>query len=259
MLTHCPRAFTRKSSVGSSPNGLVGSEKSRWTGRGPESPTRTAGPSSIIRAGEKSWDLIANIATAHRRFAAWTKASLWRRLHRAALDELGARGELDWTQRSSTPRPRAKRGSLTGPGRSRQVGQQAAWLSEAQGIPLAVAISGANVHAGPFKPPLLGLSAICCRRGPRRRPVWGRADKAHFSAQHLAWVRSRGLIPCIARPGHRARRVHGDRVVHTSSLLHTADMAAPEMSRRVHLTPRRDNAMRTRSRYRMPDEHPYAT
>lgn len=36
-------------------------------------------------------------ATAHRRFSAWTKVGVWRRLHRAVLDELGARGELDWT------------------------------------------------------------------------------------------------------------------------------------------------------------------
>ncbi|GAA0909115.1 hypothetical protein GCM10009574_101500 [Streptomyces asiaticus] len=36
-------------------------------------------------------------ATAHRRFSAWTEAGLWRRLHQAVLDELGARGELDWT------------------------------------------------------------------------------------------------------------------------------------------------------------------
>ncbi|MFE0439167.1 transposase [Streptomyces nigra] len=34
-------------------------------------------------------------ATAHRRFAAWTKAGVWARLHRLVLDELGARGELD--------------------------------------------------------------------------------------------------------------------------------------------------------------------
>ncbi|MFJ4871380.1 transposase [Streptomyces sp. NPDC088757] len=32
-------------------------------------------------------------ATAHRHFTVWTEAGLWRRLHRAALDELGARGE----------------------------------------------------------------------------------------------------------------------------------------------------------------------
>ncbi len=36
-------------------------------------------------------------ATAHRRFSAWTEAGLWRRLHRAVLDELGAGGELDWS------------------------------------------------------------------------------------------------------------------------------------------------------------------
>lgn len=36
-------------------------------------------------------------ATAHRRFSAWTEVGLWRRLHRVVLDELGARGEMDWT------------------------------------------------------------------------------------------------------------------------------------------------------------------
>jgi transposase len=36
-------------------------------------------------------------ATAHRRFSVWTETGLWRRLHRAVLDELGARGELDWS------------------------------------------------------------------------------------------------------------------------------------------------------------------
>ncbi|MFI9719720.1 transposase [Streptomyces sp. NPDC052396] len=44
-------------------------------------------------------------ATAHRRFIAWTKAGLWRRLHRAVLDELGARGELDWTSVIIDARP----------------------------------------------------------------------------------------------------------------------------------------------------------
>ncbi|MFC9624010.1 transposase [Streptomyces sp. NPDC056930] len=36
-------------------------------------------------------------STAHRRFSVWTKGGLWRRLHQAVLDELGARGEVDWT------------------------------------------------------------------------------------------------------------------------------------------------------------------
>jgi transposase len=36
--------------------------------------------------------------TAHRRFSQWTKAGLWRRLHRAVLDELGSHGLIDWSR-----------------------------------------------------------------------------------------------------------------------------------------------------------------
>ena len=50
-------------------------------------------------------------ATAHRRFTVWTEAGLWRRLHRAVLDELGARGEVDWTSAIvDAAAVRAKRG-----------------------------------------------------------------------------------------------------------------------------------------------------
>ncbi len=37
-------------------------------------------------------------ATAHRRFVAWTQAGLWRRLHRAVLDRLGAQAAIDWSR-----------------------------------------------------------------------------------------------------------------------------------------------------------------
>ncbi|MEN8654107.1 transposase [Streptomyces sp. 21So2-11] len=51
-------------------------------------------------------------ATAHRRFTVWTEAGLWRRLHRAVLDELGALGELDWTSAIvDAASVRAKRGA----------------------------------------------------------------------------------------------------------------------------------------------------
>ncbi|MFE3830255.1 transposase [Streptomyces sp. NPDC059092] len=36
-------------------------------------------------------------STAHRRFTVWTEVGLWRRMHRAVLDELGVRGAVDWT------------------------------------------------------------------------------------------------------------------------------------------------------------------
>jgi hypothetical protein len=36
--------------------------------------------------------------TAHRRFSEWSRARVWARLHRLVLDELGARGDLDWSR-----------------------------------------------------------------------------------------------------------------------------------------------------------------
>ena len=76
-------------------------------------------------------------------------------------------------------------------------------LSVAQSVPLAVAVSGANIHDSlALKPLIRGIPAVRSRRGPqRRRPVKLRADKAYFSAEHLAWLRERGIVARIARPG----------------------------------------------------------
>ncbi|MEV4680594.1 transposase [Streptomyces kurssanovii] len=50
-------------------------------------------------------------ATAHRRFTVWAEVGLWRRLHRAVLDELGVRSEVDWTSAIvDAASVRAKRG-----------------------------------------------------------------------------------------------------------------------------------------------------
>ncbi|WP_338674690.1 IS5 family transposase [Streptomyces sp. SCSIO 30461] len=146
-------------------------------------------------------------ATAHRRFTAWTQAGLWRRQHRSVLDELGVRGELDWTcVIVDAASVRAKRG-VRSPGRIRSiVARRAASCTccpRPQSIPLAVAVSGANMHDSlALKPLVRAIPAVRSRRGPRRRrPVKLRADKADFSAEHLSWLRERGVVPRIARPG----------------------------------------------------------
>jgi len=38
------------------------------------------------------------VPTAHRRFTQWTQAGLWRRIHVAIPDELGARDQVDWSR-----------------------------------------------------------------------------------------------------------------------------------------------------------------
>ncbi|MFB7360351.1 transposase [Streptomyces gardneri] len=100
------------------------------------------------------------------------------------------RAGLDLSDHRRRIRPREKGGSLTGPNpvdRGKK-GSKLHVLSEAQGIPLAVAVSGANVHdSQAFKPLLLGLPAIRSRRGPRRRrPVKVRADKTSHADKSQA-------------------------------------------------------------------------
>ncbi len=54
-----------------------------------------------------------SVPTAHRRFTVWTNAGVWRRLHRAVLDELGSRGLIDWSRVVvDAASVRAKRGAI---------------------------------------------------------------------------------------------------------------------------------------------------
>lgn len=53
------------------------------------------------------------VPTAHRRFTEWTRSGLWRRVHRAVLDELGSRGMIDWSRAMLDGASlRAKKGDL---------------------------------------------------------------------------------------------------------------------------------------------------
>ena len=74
-------------------------------------------------------------------------------------------------------------------------------LSDAQGIPLAVAVSGANMHDSlALKPLIRGIPAVRSRRGlRRRRPVKLRADKAYFSAEHLAFLGLAAVLTCYKK------------------------------------------------------------
>ena len=113
------------------------------------------------------------VPTAHRRFTEWTKAGLWRRLHRAVLDELGSQGMVDWSRAVlDGASVRAKRGSLTGPSPvdRGKPGSKIHVLSDRVGIPLSVAVSAANTNdAHTLKPLVMAIPAIKSRRGPRRR------------------------------------------------------------------------------------------
>ena len=100
-------------------------------------------------------------------------------------------------------------GAQTGPSatdRARK-GSKHHLISDAQGIPLAVRLTGANVHDSTQLQCL--VEAIPPVRGkpgrPRRRPEIVQGDRAYDSQQHRAWLRQRGIRPLLAK----RRQPHG--------------------------------------------------
>ena len=98
-----------------------------------------------------------------------------------------------------------KGGPLTGPnpvdrGKS---GSKLHVLTDASGLPLAVAVSAANTHDSLALIPLVqAVPAVRSRRGPRRRrPAKLHGDKGYDYPHLRAWLRSRRITPRIARRG----------------------------------------------------------
>src|SRR5579883_2620579 len=66
-------------------------------------------------------------ATVWRRVLTWQRAGVWERLHRLLLDELGERGQLDWTRvMVDTRSVPAKKGAASSGRTPRTVGSRAA-------------------------------------------------------------------------------------------------------------------------------------
>ena len=117
-----------------------------------------------------------------------------RRRHRLVAGDRG-RGEL----------AREKGGSLTGPnpvdrGKS---GSKIHVLTDRNGLPLALAVSAANLHDSQALEPLVqGIPKIRSRRGPRRRkPAKLHADKAYDIPDCHRILRERRIGDRIARRG----------------------------------------------------------
>jgi transposase len=76
-------------------------------------------------------------------------------------------------------------------------------LTDATGLPLAVAVSAANTNDQQALQPLVqAIPAVRSRRGPRRRrPNKLHADKGYDVPDLRRWLRQRGITARIARRG----------------------------------------------------------
>ena len=146
--------------------------------------------------------------TCQRRFQEWQAAGVWMRLWRILLDHTEHHHGLEWQRgiidSASVPAPRG--GTDTGPNPTDRgkAGSKLHIVTDAQGLPLALTISAANVHdSRQFEPTLQAIPGV--RNGrpgrPRCRVLKLHADKGYDFRRCRAFLCSKGIKPRIARLG----------------------------------------------------------
>ncbi|WP_428849086.1 IS5 family transposase [Streptomyces griseorubens] len=162
-----------------------------------------AGASRITRVQEPG----SRPMTCWRRLAAWNEAGVWEKLHRVLLKKLRSAKQLDWSRvvidssraRAAPPGPK----SGPSPVDRARPGDKHHVLTDGQGIPLAVSLTGGNRNDVTQLLPLLDkvppVAGVVGR--PRRRPDMLFADRGydHDKYRRLLW--KRGIRPVIAERG----------------------------------------------------------
>lgn len=148
--------------------------------------------------------------TVHRRFADWSAARVWAKLHRVLLDQLGANGNVDWSRCAIDSigldqHPRGQTRQSTGPNPTDR-GKNGATvyvICDRNGLPISGGISAANLHDSQALIPLMrGIPPLRSRRGPRRRrPDRLHADKGYDFDYLRNWLQRRETVPRIDRRG----------------------------------------------------------
>ncbi|MER5842769.1 IS5 family transposase, partial [Streptomyces prasinus] len=145
--------------------------------------------------------------TAHRRFLIWSRAGVWGRLHEEILHRLDDAGLPDLSRAVlDSAHVRAKKGGEhTGPSPvdRRKPGSKMHVLSDANGLPLLVGLSAANVHDSlALKPTVAGHQT---RHDPHRgryfKPQRLHADKAYDVPHLRKWLWGKHIGVRIARKG----------------------------------------------------------
>ncbi|HML54555.1 MAG: IS5 family transposase [Solidesulfovibrio sp.] len=143
--------------------------------------------------------------TCWRRLRQWQKAGVWDRLHVVLLAQIHRAKRFAWRRfaidSATVPSPRG--GQETGPnptGRGKS-GTKRHLIVNSDGLPLVCLLSGAHRHdLKMLVPAVEALPALGGAPGrPRKRPHKMHADKGYDYPECRCFLRSRGIVPRIAR------------------------------------------------------------
>jgi transposase len=137
----------------------------------------------------------------------WQRVGVWDRLHEVLLDELQEADRIDWSRAAvdSTHARALGGGEKTGknPTDRSKLGTKHHVVTDAQGVPLVVTITGSNVpDVKELLPVVDAIPNVSGKVGhPRKRPDVLYGDRGYDSEPHREELRRRGILPRIARRG----------------------------------------------------------
>jgi transposase len=143
--------------------------------------------------------------TCWRRLRQWQATGVWDKLLGVLLKQLQEAALIDWSRATvdSASVRAVGGGGKTGPNPTdrRKLGSKHHVVTDANGIPLKLTLTGANRHDVTQLLPLVDqIPAVAGKRGrPRRRPRELYADRAYDSKSHRAGLRRRGIKPYLAK------------------------------------------------------------
>ena len=141
--------------------------------------------------------------TCWRRLRDWQEAGVWEKIRCVLLQRLEDAEQIDWSRAVvDSTSVRAVFGAQTGPNPTdrRKSGSKHHVLTDANGIPLATTLTGANAHDVTQLIPLVdAIPKIRGKRGKRRRPQRVQGDRAYDSEPHRTRLRRRGIRPVLAK------------------------------------------------------------
>jgi transposase len=136
--------------------------------------------------------------TCWRRLRRWHKAGVWQALFESLLAELQRAHKIDWyralVDSASVRAPSGGRKTGPNPTDRRKAGSKHHVATDAQGVPLATILTGANRHDVTQLLPLLDkIPPVRGQPGrPRRRPKYVQGDRAYDSEPHRRALKKRG-------------------------------------------------------------------